>query len=359
MILDTIKIILPAVITFLIGISITPYITNYLYKHKMWKKKAGKLATDGSATPIFDSLHKEKEVGTPRLGGTIIWISASITFFLMWFLAQMPFDFLDIFNKLEFISRSQTWIPFVTLIIGALVGAVDDLLEIKGTGNHIAGGLSLKKRLLIIGTIGLIIASWFYFKLEVNAINFPLINEIYVGILIIPIFIAVILFIYTSGVIDGLDGLSGGVFATVYSAYAILAFSLNQINLAAFCATIVGGILAFLWFNIPPARFYMSETGSMALTITLAVIAFMTDKLGGGYGLFVLPIIGLPLVITALSSILQIASKKFRNGKKILIAAPIHHHFEAIGWPSYKIVMRFWIFSIISAVFGLIIALIF
>jgi len=159
-------------------------------------------------------------------------------------------------------------------------------------------------------------------------------------------------------VIDGLDGLSGGVFATVYAAYAVVAFSLHQVDLAAFCAAITGGILAFLWFNIPPARFYMSETGSMALTITLAVVAFMTDNLGGGLGLFVFPIIAAPLVITALSSILQIASKKFRK-KKIFIAAPIHHHFEAIGWPSYKVVMRFWIFSVISAILGIIVALVF
>lgn len=358
MILDTVKIILPAVITFMIGIAITPYVTNYLYKNKMWKKKAGKLDTAGSATPIFNSLHKDKEVGTPRLGGVIIWISATITFFLLWILAQIPHSSMDIFNKLEFISRNQTWIPFTTLIIGAFVGMIDDLLEIKGTGTHIAGGLSLKKRLLIVGTIGLIISSWFYFKLDINSINIPIINEFYLGLLIIPFFIAIILFIYTSGVIDGLDGLSGGVFAIIYSAYSVLAFSLNQINLAAFCAAIAGGILAFLWFNIPPARFYMSETGSMALTITLAIVALMTDKLGGGYGLFVLPIIALPLVITALSSILQIASKKFL-GRKIFISAPIHHHFEAIGWPSYKIVMRFWVFSIICAILGLIIALIF
>ncbi len=359
MIIDVIKIILPAVITFIVGIGITPYISNYLYKNKMWKKKAGKVATDGSATPIFNELHKDKEVGTPRLGGTIIWISASIVFIALWLIAQLSIPGLEIFYKLEFISRNQTWIPFATLIIGALVGMLDDLLEIKGSGGHIAGGLSLKKRLFVVGLIGLVVSAWFHFKLDVSAIHMPLFGPIDIGILIIPFFIAVILFIYTSGVIDGLDGLSGGVFATVYAAYSIIAFSLNQIDLAAFCAAIVGAILAFLWFNIPPARFYMSETGSMALTITLAVVAFMTDELGGGIGLFVLPIVAMPLIITALSSLLQIASKKLRNGKKIFIAAPIHHHFEALGWPAYKIVMRFWVFSVITAGLGIIIALIF
>jgi phospho-N-acetylmuramoyl-pentapeptide-transferase len=358
MIIDVIKIILPAVITFIVGIGITPYISNYLYKNKMWKKKAGKVDTAGSDTPIFNALHKDKEVGTPRLGGTIIWISASIVFISLWIISQLSIPGLEIFDKLEFISRNQTWIPFATLILGALVGMVDDLLEIKGSGGHVAGGLSLKKRLFVVGLIGFIVSAWFHFKLEVSAINLPFFGPLEIGLLIIPFFILVILFIYTSGVIDGLDGLAGGVFATVYSAYAIIAFSLNQINLAAFCAAVAGGILAFLWFNIPPARFYMSETGSMALTITLAVVAFMTDEIGGGIGLFVLPIVALPLVVTALSSILQIASKKILK-RKIFLSAPIHHHFEAVGWPAYKIVMRFWVISIISAGTGIVIALIF
>jgi len=358
MIIDVIKIILPAAITFIIGIGITPYISDYLYKHKMWKKKAGKMAIDGSETPIFNALHHDKEVGTPRLGGTIIWISASIVFVTLWVISKLTIPGFEIFDKLEFISRNQTWIPFATLIIGALIGALDDILEIRGSGGHIAGGLSLKKRLLVVGIIGFAVSAWFHFKLEVSAINIPIFGPLDIGLFIIPFFILIILFIYTSGVIDGLDGLSGGVFASVYAAYAVIAFSLNQVDLAAFCAAIAGGILAFLWFNIPPARFYMSETGSMALTLTLAVVAFMTDSLGGGYGLIIFPVIAAPLVVTALSSIMQIASKKFRK-KKIFIAAPIHHHFEAIGWPSYKVVMRFWVFSIISAIFGIILALVF
>ena len=140
-------------------------------------------------------------------------------------------------------------------------------------------------------------------------------------------------------------------------AYAGIAFYQQQINLAAFCAVVAGGILAFLWFNIPPARFYMSETGSMALTISLSVVAFMTDSLGGGYGLLVLPVISLPLVATTLGNIIQVASKKIR-GKKVFLVAPIHHHFEALGWPAYKVTMRYWIISVIFAVLGMSLALI-
>lgn len=121
---------------------------------------------------------------------------------------------------------------------------------------------------------------------------------------------------------------------------------------------VVGGILAFLWFNIPPARFYMSETGTMGLTLTLAVVAFMTDSLGRGYGVLALPIIGIPLVLASASVIIQILSKKFRKGKKVFLVAPIHHHFEAKGWPSYKVTMRFWIISVVFAILGVTLAII-
>ena len=162
---------------------------------------------------------------------------------------------------------------------------------------------------------------------------------------------------YSGGVIDGLDGLAGGAFASIFGAFTVIALTQYQFDLAAFSAVIMGTILAFLWFNIPPARFYMSETGSMGLTITLTVIAFMTDSLGGGYGLLVLPIIALPLVITVFSNIIQVLSKKIRN-KKVFLVAPLHHHFEAIGWPAYKVTMRYWIFSTICAILGITLALV-
>jgi phospho-N-acetylmuramoyl-pentapeptide-transferase len=354
MILDVVKIILPAALTFLVGIGITPYITDFLYKHEMWKKKAGKLDTAGNATPIFDKLHAHKEVGTPRMGGIVIWASTFIVLSAIWLLSY--FSQLEIFDKLDFLSRNQTWIPLTAMIIGALVGLADDYLEIKGSRDNVAGGLSSKKRLGVIALIGIFVASWFVFKLDVTAINLPFLNPLEVGWLLIPIFAAVMIVIYAGGVIDGLDGLSGGVFATMFSAYAVIAFSLGQVNLAAFCAALVGSILAFLWFNIPPARFYMSETGSMALTIVLSIVALMTDSLGEGIGLFVLPIIAFPLIATAGSSFIQIWSKKLFK-RKVFLSAPLHHHFEAIGWPATKVVMRYWILSVFFAGVGIIFAL--
>jgi phospho-N-acetylmuramoyl-pentapeptide-transferase len=354
--IDIIKVILPSVVAFITGMFFTPILTRFLYKHKMWKKKAKTVSIDGGGTPIFNSLHADREVSTPRMGGIVIWISIIITTLLFWFLGNLFSG--SIFSKLDFLSRDQTWIPLSVLLLGALVGLIDDVLEIKGIGGNYAGGLSLKKRLFFVGIISLLISLWFYFKLELSSISVPFMGHIDFGLLFIPLFVLITLFIYSGGVIDGIDGLAGGVFASIFAAYAGIAFFQNQINLAAFCTVVVGSILAFLWFNIPPARFYMSETGSMALTLTLAIVAFMTDEMGNGIGIAVLPIIALPLFITSLSVIIQVISKKFRNGKKVFLVAPVHHHFEAKGWPAYKVTMRYWVVGLVCAILGVILALI-
>ncbi len=354
--IEIIKIILPTTLSFFVGIAITPYITNFLYKHEMWKKKAKEVSVDGGGTPIFNQLHAHKEVGTPRMGGTVIWLSALIVASLFWLLARV-LDF-GLFEKIEFISRNQTWIPFWALFIGAFVGLIDDVLEIKGLGGRLAGGLSLKIRLSIIALIGLFVGSWFHLKLEVSAITIPFLGSIELGWLIIPLYMLIMITIYSGGVIDGLDGLSGGVFTAIFAAYGIYAYSLGQYDLAAFCGLLIGGTLAFLWFNIPPARFYMSETGSMALTIAVSILAFMTDDLADGMGIGILPIVAFLLIATAGSSLLQVLSKKLRGGKKIFKVAPVHHHFEAIGWPAYKVTMRYWILAVIFAALGLLIAFI-
>ncbi len=364
-IVNVIKVFLPAVIAFIVGICFTPFWTDFLYKHKMWKKKSGKKSGlgDDNGTPIFNELHKEKEVNTPRLGGVVIWFSVLATVLLFWILAVVFNN--DTFIKLAFFSRSQTWIPIVCLIIGAAVGLVDDWMEINGTGKYIAGGLSLKKRLACVGILGLLVACWFYFRLDVSTIGLPFLSGIDLSWLFIPFFIMVVMFIYSGGIIDGLDGLAGGVFAIIFSGYSLVAFFQGQIDLAAFCATMVGGLLAFLWFNIPPARFYMTETGSMALTVTLAVVAFITDFLStktdptarGGYGVLMLLVIAFPLIVTSLSNIVQVFSKKFFH-RKIFLVAPLHHHFEAIGWSREKVVMRYWVVSIVLCVLGVVLALI-
>jgi len=356
MFIDIVKVLFPSVTAFIIGIAITPIVSDYLYKNKMWKKKNVQVAVDGAPATISQKLHDDEGKKTPRMGGVVMWVSVAVTALIIWTISQVVGGEMAI--KLDFISRNQTWIPLATLVFGSMFGLIDDYLETKESGgDYKAGGLSLTKRLLAVGGIALLVALWFYIKLEVNSIGLSLHKEFYLGIFFVPLFVIVAIGIYSGGVIDGLDGLSGGIFAAIFASYAGIAFYQNQIDLAAFCAAVLGGILAFLWFNIPPARFYLSETGIMGLTITLTVVAFMTDTLGGGYGLIVLPIIALPLIVSSGSSLLQVLSKKFL-GRKIFLVAPIHHHFQAKGWPAYKVVMRFWVIGVICALLGLILALV-
>ena len=356
MIIDIVKIFAPSTAAFIVGILITPLVTHYLYKYKLWKKRSGKGAgLGGGATPVFDELHKEKEVGTPRFGGVVVWGSVLLVAGFLFLLKYLiPGDMTD---GLSFVSRGQTWVPLAVLALGSLVGLIDDAYEVSGGGGNAAGGLSLSKRLGIVALIALACAWWFYVKLEVTSVMIPFFGQLEIGIFFIPLFVIVALSMYAGGVIDGLDGLAGGVFASMFAAYAGIAFFENQIDLAAFCATVAGALLAFVWFNIPPARFYLSETGTMGLTLSLTVVAFLADSLGGGVGVFALPIIGFLLVVTVLSVLLQVFYKRVL-GKKLLHVAPLHHHFEALGWPSYKVTMRYWIVSVIVAVLGMTVALV-
>ena len=351
---EVLKLFLPGTTAFIIGILLTPFVTSYLYRHQLWKKKAGKVDLSGQDTPIFNSLHKEKEVGTPKMGGIVIWGSTLLTVFGFWLIAR--FSPGGLAQKFYFLSRSQTFIPVAVLAIGALVGLYDDYLDISGSKDHKAGGLSLKKRLGVVAVIGLACGMWFFGKLGVSTIGLPFGHSLPLGVFFPIFFMLVTMAIYAGGVIDGLDGLAGGIFAAAFTAYGGIAFFQHQYDLAALCSVLVGSILAFLWFNVPPARFYMAETGSMALTLCLTTVVFMTDSLGHGYGILVLPVIGFLLVATVGSVIIQVISKKFRHGKKVFLVAPLHHHFEAKGWTAAKITMRYWILSIVLGMLGLILA---
>ncbi len=344
-----IKILIPAVLAFLIGILITPVVTHYLYKYKVWKRTGGKQALGGHEAVEFNKLKAADETKTPRMGGIVIWSSTLLTVLLLALLSSVFED--SIFSDLNFISRSQTWIPMATLITGAGLGFLNDFYDVT----HKRNGVSLKTRILLISLLSGMIGWWFYSKLGVNTIGIPFDGALYVGWLIIPFFILMTNAMYASGVIDGIDGLSGGVFASIFLSYAGIALIQSQFNIAALSATIAGSILAFLWFNIPPARFWMTETGSMALTLTLAVIVFMTDSLGEGKGISLFFVVGFLLIVTVASNILQLTYRRL-TGEKLFRIAPLHHHFEAIGWPSYKVTMRYWIISIFCAIFGIILA---
>ncbi|MHB8860292.1 MAG: MraY family glycosyltransferase [Minisyncoccota bacterium] len=344
------RVLIPSATSFVIGIIFAPMLAGALYRAKAWKKKAGKgSGIGGGGTPIFDELHKEREISTPRMGGILIWASVLATAFIFWIFAR-SFD--TFWPSLDFVNRRETWLPLLALAAGAFAGLIDDFLEVTRGG----GGLSLARRLGIVCAIGLVGGWWFYAKLGVAAVSIPFAAPFVLGWLIIPFFALVTLAIYAGGTIDGLDGLAGGVFAIIFMVYAGIAFGEGQASLAAFAASIAGATLAFLWFNVPPARFYMSETGSMALTLALAMTAFASDTLAGGVGVFVLPLVAFPLTVTVITTLLQVFWKKAFH-KKLFRVAPIHHHFEAIGWPASKVVMRYWIITIITGVLGLAIAL--
>ncbi|MEK7635768.1 MAG: phospho-N-acetylmuramoyl-pentapeptide-transferase [Patescibacteria group bacterium] len=340
-----IKILSLFVLAFFISIAGAPFLIKFLYKYKCWKKKPKEKAMNGDSLPVFTKFHAEKEINTPRMGGILIWATVLIISLIVFISNYFyPGSFIA---KLNFISRSQTWLPLFTLISASILGLVDDLLVIKNKGKYIGGGMRFKVRLSLIALIAVIGAWWFYFKLGWTTIYIPFHGNVEIDGLYLLIFILVMLATFSTGVIDGLDGLSAGVLAPIFASFGVIAYTQGLYDLTALIAVIIGALITYLWFNVHPAKFYMGETGIMGLTVTLAVIAFLTNTV-----LF-LPIIGFVLVIESLSDIIQLSSKKFR-GKKVFLAAPIHHHFEALGWPESKITMRFWILSGVFSGFGLI-----
>jgi len=351
--LSVIKVFAPAVICFFVGLIITPFLTNFFYKNKLWKQKSRKLnSTDHPEDVIsddFKKIHNDiAELSTPRVGGIVIWLSVLITVSIIYINAIVFGG--DVSEKLDFFSKNQTLLPLFALIFASIIGLIDDLLQIKGGATY-CDGISRKYRILVVLAIALAGAWWFSVKLDISGLYIPFVGEIEIGLFFVPFFILVMMGVFSGSVIDGIDGLAGGVMISSFGSYMVIAFFNNQIDLAAFSAVIVGGLLAFLWFNIPPARFYMGETGMLGLTVTLSIIAFLTKQP------LLLPIIAFPLFITSLSSSIQMFSKKFFK-RKVFLVAPLHHHFEALGWPSYKVTMRFWIVSVVFGFIGIIIALV-
>lgn len=331
-------------LAFLFAMAWTPLLTHFLYKYRLGKQ----IRNNGSA-PVFSQLHSHK-AGTPTMGGLLIWVTVLILSLSFYYLGEWT-DW-PIFKQLNFLTRKETLLPLGALVATAIVGLIDDWLDAKGKNGFGNGGLKIKHRLLIYTIIAMVGAWWFYFKLGWDVFHIPFLGNITLGWSYILIFIFVIVATsFSVNETDGLDGLAGGVLLSSFSAYTVIAYALERYDLATFCGVIVGALLAFLWFNINPARFFMGDTGSMSLGVTLGIIAMLTDSA------LILPVIGLVFVVESASVIIQLTSKKIRNGKKVFISSPIHHHFEAIGWPEAKIVMRFWVIASVSAVGGLMIFL--
>ncbi len=332
-------------ISFAVALILAPIIIHFLYKYKCWKKKPRDKAISGEATPIFTKLHGEKEVSTPRMGGILIWgtvLIVALGAFLLSYILPPGAG-----AKINFISRSQTWLPLFTLVSASVLGLVDDILVVRNRGRYIGGGIRFGLRLALVFLIAVIGAWWFYYKLGWSSIYIPFYGNLAIDGWYLLLFVIVLIATYSGGVVDGLDGLSSGVLIPVFAAFGAIAYTRGLYDLTVLITIIIGALITYLWFNVHPAKFYMGETGMMGLTITLAVIAFLTNTV-----LF-LPIIAFMLVVESASVIIQLLSKKFL-GRKIFLSAPIHHHFEALGWQESQVTMRFWIISAFMSGLGLI-----
>jgi phospho-N-acetylmuramoyl-pentapeptide-transferase len=318
---------------FALSMILTPVYTTFAYRHKWWKKPRTE-ATTGEKAKIFTKLHAAKhQRNIPTMAGLIFVISVAVV--------TLALNF----------SREQTWLPLAAFLGAGFIGIIDDIVNLRGSGKGTAG-LSTKLKLGLISLVALIGGLFFYFKLDYSSIQVPGAGDIGIGWLIVPLFVLVVVSTANAvNISDGLDGLAGGLASSAFGVYAIIAFSQGRFGIAGFCLSVLGALLSYTWFNIYPARFFMGDVGSFALGTALGVVAMITDTV------LLLPIIGAVFVVEAGSSMIQILSKKYR-GKKIFKVAPIHHHFEASGWPETKVTMRFWILGQVAAFVGLIIYII-
>lgn len=328
-------------ISFIIALGLTPFLTDFLYRHKEW---FGKQIRENPDTPVFRRMHQAK-AGTPTMGGILIWGTTILVLFFLWLLAittNIPF-----FDSWNFWNRGQTYLPFGALLFASLVGFADDILGVLRIGSH-GGGIKVRWKLLLYTLISIGGAWWFFSKLERETIYLPFLGSFDVGIWYVFIFIFIVVATtFSANETDGLDGLLGGVSVFALGALTVVAFSQGMFHLAAFLAVMIGALLAFLWFNIYPARFFMGDTGSMGLGVIIGVVAMFT------HAAFFLPLFAFIFVLESASVLLQLFWKNV-FGRKLFLSSPLHHHFEGLGWPEPKVVMRFWIISAVMAGIGLV-----
>lgn len=319
-----------SVISFCIAMLLTPIYTHFAYKYKWWKKRDRTHSTSGEALSVIAKLRIKRTI--PRMAGLITVITVALVTFVL--------------N----LDRGQTWLPLVALIGGGAVGLIDDMIYVSGKGGKVVG-LNAKLKFSMITAIAAAAALFFYFKLGYNSIYIPVYGDLTIGWLLMPLFILVV--VSTSNAVnisDGIDGLAGGLLISAFAAFGVIALFQGNYGIAGFCFTAVGALLSYVWFNIAPARFVMGDVGSFSLGTALGVVAMLTDTL------VLLPLIGLVFVVEAGSSLIQMTSKRLFH-RKIFIAAPIHHHLEAQGWPKTKVTMRFWVIGQTVAAIGVILAL--
>ena len=321
-----------SVLAFLLAMLLTPVYTFFAYRFKFWKKQRS-TSTTGEKLQVFTKLHAAKfKRNIPTMAGLVFVASIIIVTLL--------------FN----LDRRQTWLPLAALVGGAAVGLLDDVINVRGSGKGVAG-LRSSLKFAMITIIGLALGWFFSVKLGVHDIHIPFAGDLAIGWWIVPLFAFVVVATGNAvNISDGLDGLAGGLAATAFGAFGVIALLQGNVLLAGFCFTVTGALLSYLWFNIYPARFFMGDIGSFALGASLGVVAMLTNAL------LLLPVIGIMFVIEAGSSLIQIFSKRVFK-RKIFLSAPVHHHLEATGWPETKVTMRFWVIGMVAGFVGIFFAL--
>jgi len=284
------------------------------------------IRVDGPAT------HQVK-MGTPTMGGLMILV---------------PVLLVTVLTNL--VGRYSILMPLGVMVAYGLLGIYDDW-----RGVHDRGGIGMLARLKFPwqASIGLLAAFGLRFVLDLGGMAVPTFpGEFDIGWWYLPI--AAFLIIGAANAVnltDGLDGLAGGTSAIAYVAYGIIAYLQNQSYLVTFCFTMAGAILAFLWYNAYPAELFMGDVGSMALGATLATVALMTEQW------LLLSVIGVVFVAETVSDLLQVAYFKLTKGKRLFKMAPLHHHFELLGWSEVQITQRFWLIAMLAAMLGIALAL--
>lgn len=337
---QAIRVIVVTTISFIVAFIIGPAWLRFIERHNF-----GKQIRSSDEAPVFSALHAKK-MGTPTGAGVMIWATVLLLAVLFSIAAEL---FGGFWHQLNFVNRAETYLPLAALLIAALAGFWDDWLGALRLGGGKGGGIQVRYKLILYAVIAAIGGWWFYHRLGWDIINVPFFGNYEIGAWYLPLFMFIIIAsAFSANETDGLDGLLGGVSLFAFIALAVVAFTLGRYDLTVFSGAIIGALLAFLWFNIYPARFFMGDTGSMSLGITMGVIAMLTNTA------LLLPFFGFILVIESLSVIIQLSSKFIRK-RKIFLSTPLHHHFEAKGWPESQVTMRFWIVSAVMSAVGLMI----
>jgi phospho-N-acetylmuramoyl-pentapeptide-transferase len=317
------------------GVLAVPFI-NLLYKLKFQRQR--EYEGNGQPVDLIDQLHAKK-VGTPAAGGLLVLLVTAVLGAIMY----------------QFTSFKVNWtigILAITFVLFGALGFYDDLRKFLEAPQSGVWGLKARVKLAVQLAFGLLVGYLLFRYMGLDSIRFPFGYEWVIGWWYIPFAALVIATLSNAfNITDGLDGLSSGLLIIALSAFWYLAVLFSTADVVLFIALLIGSMIAFLYFNIYPARVFMGDTGALALGAALAVIALMSRSS------FALPFVGGVFMVELLSSAMQLLSRRFRGGRKIFLVAPLHHHFEALGWNETKVTMRFWLAGVVCAFLGICIAL--